>query len=157
MAFLALRSARDLGMLLVAGLGIYIFFLLMGAGISSYSTYTQCEKTNASVHFKQSAIWALYPFVGYLVIRSFEGLRIYFDRFYRNFDNNGTRAGWISVGYVMMLFSVAGFFGMVDSSIEDVCVPSMDEVTRFRQAMLKRQATKEQAQESSPAITNTAK
>lgn len=156
MAILALNSFREWGMLIALTCGVFLFFMLLGTGLSSYTTWAQCEKTDSGANFKQGAYWALYPALGYFVIRTFEGLRVYFDRFYRGLDTSDAgkeRAGWVSVGYVMMLAAVAGMFALMDSSIEAVCIPTIDEATRFRQDMLKRQAEKQKALESTPAVT----
>ena len=127
----------------------------MGVGASSYTTYAKCQKTNSAVHFKQGALWSVYPTIAYMIIRTFEAFRIYFDRFYRSIDTSEAgkdRAGWISVGYVVMLAAVAGMFSLMDHSIEGVCVPTIDEAQKFKQDMLKRQADKAKAQESTPAV-----
>jgi hypothetical protein len=134
---------------------IFLFFMFMGVGASSYTTYAKCQKTNSTVHFKQGALWSVYPTIAYMIIRTFEAFRIYFDRFYRSIDTSEAgkdRAGWISVGYVVMLAAVAGMFSLMDHSIEGVCVPTIDEAQKFKQDMLKRQADKAKAQESTPAV-----
>lgn len=155
MAILALSSARDVGLLLAMTAGIYLFFMFMGVGCSSYATFSKCGKTDTKVHFIQGAIWSLYPTIAYLIIRTFEALRVYFDKFYRGLDTSqagATRAGWVSVGYVMMLAAVAGMYHMMDSSIADTCVPTVDEAQAFKEKMLKRQAEKAKAQEVTPAV-----
>ena len=155
MAILALKTIHDWGMMFAMASLIFLFFMFMGVGASSYTTYMKCQKTNSSVHFKQAAIWSVYPTISYMIIRTFEGFRIYFDRFYRSIDTSQAgkdRAGWISVGYVVMLAAVAGMFSLMDHSIEGVCVPTIDEAQKFKQDMLKRQADKAKAQESTPAV-----
>lgn len=155
MAILALKTIHDWGMMLaMAGL-IFLFFMFLGVGASSYTTYAQCQKVNTAVHFKEGAIWSIYPTVSYMIIRTFEAFRIYFDRFYRSIDKSEAgkdRAGWVSVGYVVMLAAVAGMYAMMDKSIEGVCIPTIDEAQKFKQDMLKRQADKAKAQESTPAV-----
>ena len=157
MAILALNSARDYGILLVAAAAIYLVSMLLGVGLSSYTTFFACSKTNTSTHFTQGALWALYPTVAYLIFRSFEFLRVYFDRFFMGFDSSDAgklRAGWISIGYCMMLGGVMGMFGLMDSSIQEVCIPSIDEANRFKAYMLDLQAKKAAALESTPAVTS---
>jgi hypothetical protein len=155
MAILALKNLHDWGMMLAMAALIFLFFMFMGVGASSYTTYAKCQKTNTEVHFKQAALWSIYPTVSFILIRTFEAFRIYFDRFYRSIDTSQAgkdRAGWISVGYVVMLAAVAGMFSLMDHSIEGVCVPTIDEAQKFKQDMLKRQADKAKAQESTPAV-----
>lgn len=148
-------EAKDWGMLGALTCGVFLFFMVLGVGISSYVTFTQCQKTDSNAHFKQGSMWAVYPTVAYFCIRLFESVRVYFDRFYRGIDSSEggkERAGWVSIGYVVMLASVAGLYHLMDSSIEAVCIPTIDEATRFRQGMLKRQADKARAAESTPAL-----
>jgi hypothetical protein len=155
MAILALQTARDWGMLFMVGLGIYVFFMFLGVGISSYVTFAKCQKTDSTAHFKQGAIWGIYPFVTYILVRALEVIRIHFDNTYKSFDTSESckgRAPWLSVGWCLMLASLAGLYGLMDSSIEAVCIPSVDEATQFRQGMLRRQAELAKMQESTPAL-----
>ncbi len=155
MAIFAISSGRDAGLLLAAMCGIYLFFLLFGVGLSSLITFTSCNKTETNVHFRQAAFWSLYPTLAYVVVRSLEIFRVQFDKFYRGIDTSEggiQRAGWISVGYVMMISCLAGLYAMMDYSIEGVCIPSVDEATAFRQTMLAQQAKKAAAQEATPAV-----
>lgn len=148
-------EAREWGYLLVIAAGLFLSFLLLGVGLSSYTTFFKCGKTDTSAHFRHAAKWAVYPTLAYVLVRGVDRFRVYFERFYRGLDSSEggkTRAGWISVGYVVMLAALAGMFALMDSSVEDVCVPTVDEATRFRQDMLKRQAEKEKARESTPAV-----
>lgn len=156
MGLLAINSARDFGILLALSAGVYIFFLFMGVGLSSYATFTQCEKTNVQSHFVQAAIWASFPTLAFVVIRTFEVIRVQFDKFYRGIDTSpagAMRAGWVSIGYVTMLAGVAGMYYLMDSSVRDVCVPSVDEAQAFKDKLLKRQAEKAKAQEVTPAVS----
>jgi len=149
-----LSTGHDLGMMALMAACIFLFFMFLGVGISSYTTFEKCQKTDTAAHFTQGTYWAAYPAVAYIVVRTFNEFRVYFDRFYRSLDTSelGKQRGWVSVGYVMMLAAVAGLFGLMDASIEAVCIPTVDEATRFRQDMLKRQAEKARAQESTPAL-----
>jgi hypothetical protein len=155
MSILALSSAREAGIAFVITCAIYILFLLLGVAMSSYATFASCQKTDAAAHFRQSAFWALYPSVSYFIIRSLEILRMNFDKVYRNLDTSEPgkdRAGWVSIGYVMTLACLAGLFALIDFSVEAVCIPTIDEATRFKEDMLKRQAEKAAIQEKTPAL-----
>jgi|LauGreDrversion4_2_1035121.scaffolds.fasta_scaffold05838_8 hypothetical protein len=155
MAILAIGSARELGLLLAIAAGIYLFFMFLGVGLSSYATFSKCEKTDVSAHFIQGSLWAIYPTVAFLIIRSFEFIRVYFDKFYRGLDSSpagASRAGWVSVGYVVMLAGIAGMYSLMDSSILKVCVPTVDEAQAFKEKLLKKQAEKAAAQEVTPAV-----
>ena len=59
MAILALNSAKEYGVLLVVAAAIYLVSMLLGVGLSSYTTFFTCSKTNTSAHFTQGALWAL--------------------------------------------------------------------------------------------------
>ena len=155
MAILAIGSARDFGLLLAIAAGIYLFFMFLGVGLSSYSTFSKCEKTDVRIHFIQGAIWSIYPTIAFLIIRTFEFLRVYFDKFYRGLDSSpegALRAGWVSVGYVVMLAGLAGMYSLMDSSVTQVCVPTVDEAQAFKERLLKKQAEKAAAQEVTPAV-----
>jgi hypothetical protein len=156
MAILAVQSLRDWGLVGIITFVIYLLFLLLGVGFSSYITFSECQKTDAASHFKQASLWALYPTVAYFLMRVFSGIRVYFDRFYRGFDSSDagkTRAGWISIGYVMMLGCLVGLFPLIDYSVESVCIPTIDEATRFREAMMLHQKKKAELQETTPAVS----
>jgi hypothetical protein len=47
-------------------------------------------------------------------------------------------------------------YGLVGDSVKDVCIPSVDEATRFKESMVARKAEKDAAikaaQESTPAV-----
>lgn len=159
MAIFALTTGREWGIMAGIGLGLYAFFFLLGFGFSAAATFHSCEKVDSAKNAKYGSIWAVYPAVAWLIIRSFEILRVQFDRFYRSFDSTDAgieRAGWISIGYFLTLACVVGMYGLVGDSITDVCIPSIDEATKFKQNLLEQKAAKDAAvkaaQESTPAV-----
>lgn len=140
------------------GFGIYLFFFLLGLGFSSLITFQECQKTDATKSSIEASIWALYPTLAWFLIRPFDFIRQHFDRFYLSIDSAGKdRAGWISIGYVLMLACVSGIYSLRTNSVSKVCIPDIDEATRFKEQMLKRQQEKEEkikeAQESTPAVS----
>ena len=160
MATFAFTTAREWGIMFGLGCGLYAFFFLLGFGFSAAATFHDCEKADAAKNAKYGAIWAVYPTLGWFIIRSFEVLRVQFDRFYRSFDSSEggiERAGWISIGYFLTLACVVGMYGLVGDSVKDVCIPSVDEATRFKENMIAQKAEKDAAikaaQESTPAVT----
>ena len=159
MAIFALTTGREWGIMIGVGLGLYAFFFLLGFGFSAASTFQSCEKVDSAKNAKHGAIWAAYPGIAWFIIRTFEILRVQFDRFYRSFDSTTEgieRAGCISIGYFLTLACVVGMYGLVGDSITDICIPSVDEATRFKQDMLDKKAEKDAAvkaaQESTPAV-----
>jgi len=158
MAIFSFQTTSEIGLFLGIGFGIYVFFFLLGFGFSSLITFQECEKTDSGKNATEGAIWALYPTIAWFLIRPFEFIRQHFDRFYLTIDSTGRdRAGWISVGYILMLACISGIYTMYSDSTKNVCIPDIDEATRFKQEMLKRQQEKEEkikeAQESTPAVS----
>lgn len=158
MAFFSLDSITDIAIYVGLGIGIYLFFFFLGFGLSSLITFQECEKTNSDKNAVSGAVWAVYPTLAWFLIRPFEIIRYHFDTFYLSFDSAGTdRAGWISVGYVLMLACIAGIYNLYTTSKTSVCIPDIDEATRFKEEMLKRQQEKEEAlkeaQETTPAVS----
>jgi len=159
MAIFALTTGREWGIMVGITLGLYAFFFLLGFGFSAAATFYECEKADAAKNAMHGAIWAAFPAGAWVVIRSLEILRVQFDRFYRNFDSSEggiERAGWISIGYFLTLACVVGMYGLIGDSVRDVCVPSVDEATQFKQDLLDQKAAKDAAikaaQESTPAV-----
>jgi hypothetical protein len=156
MAIFAIETPREGLIVFGLGCGIYAFFFLLGFGLSAATSFYECEKVDPSANAVQGAIWAVYPTVAWFVIRVFEIVRQYFDRFYLMFDPNPANAGWVSVGYVMTLACIVGIYGLSYNSHKAVCIASIDEVAQFKQHMLERQVQHEAeikaAQESTPAV-----
>ena len=157
MAIFAIDTPREAMIVFGLGAAIYAFFFLLGFGFSSAATFYDCEKVDPSANAVQGAIWAVYPTIAWFIIRTFEIVRQYFDRFYMMFDPTPSNAGWVSVGYVMMLACIVGIYGLSYNSHKAVCIASIDEVAQFKKNMLERQAEHDQkikaAQESTPAVT----
>jgi hypothetical protein len=159
MAIFAITSMKEAGMVFGLGFVVYLVFFLLGFGFSTLVTFKECEKTDQSKNANQAAIWAAYPTIGWYVIRTFDFLRGYFDRFYLMFDGgvgNKVRASWISIGYVLTLAAVAGIYGLSSTSITEVCIPDIDEATRFKNNMIQKQKEKDAkikaAAETTPAV-----
>jgi len=159
MAIFAITSGKEAGIVFGIGLVIYLAFFLLGFGFSTLITFRECEKTDQSKSAIQASIWAVYPTLAWYVIRTFDFLRAYFDRFYLMFDGEAgskDRATWISIAYVLTLACVAGIYGMSSTSISEICIPDIDEATRFKQDMVERQKEKDAkikaAGETTPAV-----
>jgi len=157
MAIFAIETPREGLIVFGLGCGIYAGFFLLGAGFSAATTFYDCEKIDPWTNAIQGAIWAIYPTAAWFIIRTFEIVRQYFDRFYLMFDPTPANAGWVSVGYVMTLACIVGIYGLSYNSHKAVCIASIDEVAQFKKDMLDRQvkhdADIKAAQESTPAVT----
>jgi hypothetical protein len=99
---------------------------------------------------KYAALWAIYPAIAWYAIRVFEVFR-------KTFDDLFGGLSWISIGYVLMLASLAGIFSLQSTSIQNICVSSIDEAQAFRDRLAALQADKDAkakaAQESTPAVS----
>jgi|CryBogDrversion2_11_1035321.scaffolds.fasta_scaffold46877_2 hypothetical protein len=160
MAIFSITSIRDVAFLVGLGAGIYAAFFLLGFGFSTAVSFEECGKIDTQKNATQGAIWAMYPTVAWFIIRSFEILRVQFDRFYRSIDSSEggvERAGWISIGYVLMLAAIVGVYTLVSNTKKEVCIPDVDEMTKFKNDMLLKIKEKKDnlaaAQETTPAVT----
>ena len=88
MAIFSITSIRDVAFLVGLGAGIYAAFFLLGFGFSTAVSFEECGKIDTQKNATQGAIWAMYPTVAWFIIRSFEILRVQFDRFYRSIDSS---------------------------------------------------------------------
>jgi len=142
---------RDAPALLIISAGVYILFFLIGLGLSSLFSYSSCGKLDASKSASYSAIWALYPALAWIVIRTVGYLRSKFDEVFGY--------SWVSIAYMIALVSLAGAITLYSQSIQHICVPTLDEAQAFREKLAAIQKKKEEdarvkaAQETTPAVT----
>ena len=141
---------RDGPAILAIGSGIYFVFFLAGLGLSSLISYNSCGKLDASKSATYSAVWALYPLLAWVFIRTVRYFRTKFD------DVFGV--SWVSMAYLVALISLAGMFTLYSESVQNICVPSIDEAQAFRERLADIQKKKDEdakvkaAQESTPAV-----
>lgn len=133
----AIRSLSEALYVLVAGFVVYGLFFGVGVGLSFAFAFGSCQKTDTEKSMKHAAIWAAYPTVAFYVVRVFDVFRRMFD------DILGTP--WISIGYVVALAALAGVFSLSSSSIQNICVASIDEAQEFRRKLAIQQAAKDAA------------
>ena len=133
----AIRSLSEALYVLVAGFVVYGLFFGVGVGLSFAFAFGSCQKTDTEKSMKHAAIWAAYPTVAFYVVRVFDVFRRMFD------DILGTP--WISIGYVVALAALAGVFSLSSSSIQNICVASIDEAQEFRRRLAAQQAAKDAA------------
>jgi len=149
----AVRSFSEALYVLVAGFVVYGLFLGVGVGLSFSFAFGSCQKVDTEKSIKYAAIWAAYPTAAFYVVRVFDFFRRMFD------DILGSP--WISIGYVVALAALAGVFSLSSSSIQNICVASLDEAQEFRRKLAVQQAAKDAAakvkaaQESNPAAKPT--
>ena len=134
-----------------AGVAIYAIFFGIGTGLSVAFAFSSCQKIDTDKSMKYAALWAVYPAVAWYAIRVFEFFRKTFDDLFGS--------PWISIGYVIMLAGLAGIFSLQSTSIQNICVTSIDEAQAFRNRLAALQADKDAkakvkaAQESTPAVS----
>ena len=151
----------EIGKVILATSGVYAASFVAGMIVSVASSGIQCQKTNASTHAAQGAIWAVYPTVVY-------GLTTYFS-FLRRFATNTLKsllgfsdeiAEVAAVGYLMMLISWIATVWNVSATEKAVCNPDAQEMTAFKQKLVaelkqKQEAEEKQADEKQNPIINT--
>jgi hypothetical protein len=138
----------EIGKLVLAVFGVYIAMFFVGMILSLSSSGIQCQKVDAGQHAKEGAIWATYPTVVY-------GLTVYFPilrRFAVNtlkstFGLNETIVELVSVGYLMMLISWVATVWNIHNTEKAVCNPSTDEMSEFKENLMKKLKEKQEAEE----------
>jgi len=145
----AIHSITEALYVAIAGVAVYAIFFGIGVGLSVAFAFSQCQKMDTDKSMKYAAIWAAYPAIAWYVIRVFD--------FFRNMFDDLFGSPWISIGYVLMLAGLAGVFSLQSTSIQNICVSSIDEAQAFRNRLVAIQADKDAkakvkaAQESTPA------
>ena len=138
----------EIGKLVLAVLGVYVSMFFIGMILSLSASGIQCQKVDAGQHAKEGAIWATYPTIVYGLTAYFPILR----RFAVNTLQSYFRVGpeyveIVAVGYLMMLISWVATVWNIHNTEKSVCNPSNDEMTRFKENLLKKQKEKQEAEE----------
>lgn len=137
---------RDAPALLTISAGIYILFFLVGLGFSSLFSYSACGKLDASKSAWYAAVWALYPVLAWIFIRTVSYFRTKFDEVFG--------FSWVSIAYIVALVSLMGAITLYSNTVQNICVPTLDEAQQFREKLAAIQKNKvKAAQESTPAVT----
>lgn len=148
----AIHSLSEAMYVGAAGVAVYAIFFGIGTGLSVAFAFSSCQKMDTDKSMKYAALWAIYPAIAWYAIRVFEVFR-------KTFDDLFGGLSWISIGYVLMLASLAGIFSLQSTSIQNICVSSIDEAQAFRDRLAALQADKDAkakvtaAQESTPAVS----
>jgi len=147
----AIQSLSEAMYVGLAGLAIYAIFFGLGTGLSVAFAFSNCQKMDTEKSMKYGAVWAVYPAIAWYIIRAFDFFRRMFDDLFG--------PPWISIGYLIMLAGLAGIFSLQSTSIQNICVTSIDEAQAFRDKLAALQADKDAkakanaAQESTPAVS----
>ena len=140
----------EIGKFISSILSVYAVTFIVGMIISISSSGIQCQKVDMAEHAKEGAIWATYPTIVYGLTTYFPVLR----RFAVNTLQSYFRVGpeyveIVAVGYLMMLISWVATVWNLHNTEKSVCNPSVDEMSRFKENVLKRQKEKQEAEQKS--------
>ncbi len=124
---------RSLGGLALAVVAVYAIFVGIGTGLSFYTAYSKCQKSDIAVSAEHAAIYALNPAISYLLIRTLTFVRRHYDRV---LVWGGVRDGIWSIAAFMATWIVYQTILLADESQRQICAPSMDEATAFKNAVL---------------------
>ena len=142
---------RDIPVILAISGGIYVVFFAVGIGLSSLFSYSACGKLDPSKTSWYAAVWALYPLLAWIFIRTVGYFRTKFDEVFQY--------SWVSIGYMIALVSLMGVITLYSESLQNICVATPDEAQAFRERLAAIQRKKDEdakvkaAQESTPAVT----
>jgi hypothetical protein len=154
-SWLSVPSWSTFGMAVGA---IYAFFFLLGLGLASYASMMKCQKTATAAQSVDAALFSLYPTLAYALAAAVGKFRVHFDRVYRSLDTSEagiTRAGWISIAYIMLLATLAGVMNLVDNATRVACVSSAQEAATFRQKLLQETAQRNAKVDPPSSATST--
>jgi hypothetical protein len=130
----------------LASAGIFGALMVGNAGVFMASTYAQCSKTNIATSFKNGAIAASAPAIAYFLASYFEFFRRPFVDFFIGFGVQDPMATTIGLGYIVLLFLWPMTVWAVHNSNVTICVPDVDEMTKFKTDMLAKLNEKKKAQ-----------
>lgn len=130
---------RALGSLALAALAVYALFVALGFGLSFYTAYTKCQKSDPTISAEQGALYALNPAIAYLLIRTLEFIRRHYDRV---LVYAGVRSSVWSIAAFMATWIIYQTILLADESQRKICAPSMSEATAFKTAVLEYETTK---------------
>jgi hypothetical protein len=141
---------RALGGLALAVLAIYAVFVGVGTGLSFYTAYSKCQKSDISTSAEHAAIYALNPAISYLLIRTLTFVRRHYDRV---LVWGGIRNGIWSIAAFMSTWIVYQTILLADESQRQICAPSADEATLFKNTVLEYEDSKPKpASEKMPPV-----
>jgi hypothetical protein len=117
----------------IAVVVVYGAFFLIGFVESIAAGYFKCKKYDMSKSAVQAAYFALNPAIAYLIIRTLTVLRKHYDRI---MVSVGIKTGIWSIGAFMSTWVLFQTILLFDESARQICVPSGDEATAFKNEVL---------------------
>jgi hypothetical protein len=131
----------------VLTLGIFVIMLI--------TTYAECQKTNVSKAFSDGLITAIFPSVAYALGSYFTFVRAPFVRFFQGFGIEDATANRLGLGYIVMLCLLPVTVWAANDSTKAACVPTIDEMSKFKTDLLAKLHQKQQDQAAAAAAKNT--
>ena len=117
---------------------LFVTLTVSGMIVMMASTYTTCSKTDFSNSAKNGAITASVPSVAFFIASYLSFVRQPFENLFIGFGVEEPMAGKLGAGYFVMLFLWPMIVWGVHDSETKVCVPSVDEMSHFKQAMMEK-------------------
>lgn len=134
-------------------LAVYVLTFFSGWLISWVSGYMNCSKTSISENAKQGAIWGVYPTIVYAASTYYEPIRKPFVNTLTSFGVPENIKEVIGVGYLLMLSVWIGTVWNIHNTTKAVCVPSVDEMSKFKTNLISKLKKKQEEEEAEKAKT----
>jgi hypothetical protein len=114
--------------------------------ILTVSTYVECSKYSLSSAFKNGAIAGLPCAIAYFLSALFPFFRQPFEDLFISFGVQESMATSLSLGYIIMLFLWPMTVWAAHDTAKASCVPTVDEMSKFKTDLLAKLQTKRQAE-----------
>jgi hypothetical protein len=133
------ETLRTIGYVFAATAAIYGIFVGVGTGLSAYTAYMKCKKTDVTESAKQAAYYALNPAIAYLLIRTLLIIRRHYDRV---LVWAGVRNVVWSIAAFMATWIIYQTILLVDESQRQICKATESEQTEFKKQVLADEAAR---------------
>jgi hypothetical protein len=141
----------EFGFLALSIASVYGVMFLIGMIISVASSGIQCQKTDATSHAKQGAIWATYPTIVFGVTSYFAVLRRFAVNTLKSVFGLGDQTAEVAgVAYLMVMISWIATVWNVSNTEKEVCNPDAQEMTEFKQKLIAELKQKQEAKKLKP-------
>lgn len=137
-------------------IGVSFLVLFVGGMAMCFAiTFYMCQKVGVVESVRESALFAMFPALVPGIVHFVPIILLPFENVLRDsFGVAPEKAGYLGMGYIMMLLSWITGARLVGTIQKAVCVPTVDEVTEFKKHFQKKAAATE-AQEEARSKTKT--
>lgn len=129
-------------------LAVYVLTFFSGWFISWIAGYMNCSKSSVGENAKQGAIWGAYPTAIYALSTYYEPVRKPFVNTLSSFGVPENIKEVIGVGYLLMLSVWIGTVWNIHNTTKAVCVPTVDEMSAFKQNLVSKLKKKQEEEEA---------